>query len=371
MIRRLGLCLVLLLTACTTRLAATGASAASANEPAVTPAASAKSPPSALPSALASPPPAEQIASSEAAPAARPKIASLPQLDASLRKQLGKEGIRRFEFLRSICPISLQQNGTRRLVGCRVCPPFEEATPDGKAPEVGFDPGEFYELEGLTPGSFTRAGADEMAAVFSGCEAADENRGWTLLAERAADGLWVARKYKSGLHPNACVALKRPDGRDLLVCRWEYAHQGLGHASILVQDFAQESAVAGAESWTNWVMLEDNAVSICMDLEATPTLAASSSVTTARIDGLELLPSVGRTAGLVVHAHAWRGKASAAYLALCRNWLHEKVKANPRHIDVRPGLNAPAMRLEFLWNGRDFEPSAVTQAILRKLAPKE
>ena len=254
-------------------------------------------------------------------------------------------------------------------MGCRACPPFDGATPDGKAPEVGFEPGEFYELESLTPGSFTRAGADEMAAVFSGCEAADENRGGTLLAERGADGLWVSRSYKGGLHPNACVSLRRPDGRDLLACRWEYAHEGLGHVGVLVQDFAQKTATDGAESWKDWVTLEDNAAWLCMDEEAMPSRLANRLVSTGRIDGLEVLPATGRNPGLVVHAHASRGKATAAYVTLCRNWLSQRAGANPRYIDVRPGLNAPALRLIFLWNGTTFEPNAATKTILQKLMP--
>jgi len=361
--RRLRFWLLLSLTACAVRSVEPGASA--------TPSLSANRQSPSLPSASPSSPPVGSVALSEPHLAARPKAQSLPELDNSLRKKLGKDGTSRFEFLRSLCPIAVQHNGNRWLVGCRACPPFDDAAPDGKVPEVGFDAGEFYELEGLTPGSFTRAGADEMAAVFSGCEAADENRGGTLLAERGADGFWAARSYKSGLHPNSCITFQRPDGRDLLVCRWAYAHQGLGHDNILVQDFGATAAKAGQESWSQLVTLEDDAASICMDHEATPTWGSNSWVTTGRIDGFGLLPAVSRAAGLVVHAHASRGKSTAAYVTLCRNWLGEKAKANPRYIDVRPGLNAPALRLVFLWNGNGFEPDAATKATLLQLAPAQ
>lgn len=360
MLRRVEFCLALSLPACAPRLAEPGTTAPS-------PMLSGKQPSPPLPLTIPTLPATEATASSEPPRPPPPEVASLPELDNSLRKQLGRDGSKRFEFLRSLCPIALQHNRNHWLVGCRVCPPFDDAPPDGKAPEVGFDSGGFYELEGLTSGSFTRPGAEEMAAVFAGCEAADENRGGTLLAERVLDGLWVSRSYNSGLHPNACMAFRRPDGRDLLVCRWADAHQGLGRAGILVQDFAATTAKAGEEGWSNLVTLEDDAASVCMDLDATPTRTVDRWVTTGRIDGFELLPADGSTAGLVVHAHASRGRPTAAFITRCRNWLHEKIKANPRYIDVRPGLNAPALRLVFLWTGNGFEPNAATKAILLQL----
>lgn len=367
MLPRLGFYWTLTFTACVPRMGEPNATTTNTGNLSAKPMPSVMQASPPLPSAIPSmslAAPVTPVAPPHHAP---PRVQSLPQLDNSLREHLGEDGTRRFEFLRSLCPIALQHNANRWLVGCRACPPFDDAAPDGTAPEVGFGAGEFYELESLTPGSFTRAGADEMAAVFSGCEAADENRGGTLLAERGVDGLWASRSYKSGLHPDSCLAFRRPDGRDLLVCRWEYTHQGRGSSNILVQDFAATTAKAGEDSWANLLTLEDVAASSCMDLDSTPTSAVNRWVTTGRIDALTLLRSGGGSSGLVVHAHASRGRPTAAYLTLCRKWLNERVKANPRYVDVRPGLNAPALRLVFLWRNNGFEPDAATKASLLQL----
>jgi hypothetical protein len=137
----------------------------------------------------------------------------------------------------------------------------------------------------------------------------------------------------------------------------------------LVQDFAAASRQADDNGWTNLVMFDDGAASVCMDQAGKRTLSADVTVTTARIDDFALLPSTGdHPPGLVVHAHASRSKPTASYLARCRNWLAERVKANPRYIDVRPGLYPPALRLVFLWTGNSFEPDATTKAIKLRLA---
>jgi hypothetical protein len=369
-IRRLGIWAALWATACTSEAAqprvGVNAPARTDSVPLrATSAAEATASSAKVPSPHA---PAEPDTSSKPHRPATDQHELLPKLDNALRKELGVEGARRFEFLRSLCPIALQRNQNRLLVGCRVCPPFDAAPPDGMALEVGLDESEFFELEGLTSGSFTRVGADEAAAVFSGCESAAENRGGTVLAERRPDGLWDSRAYKSGLHPNSCLAFKRPDRRDLLVCRWSYGHQGIGRHSLLVVDFADVSSPTADEGWRNLVTLDDDAASVCMEHGAKRSFPVDRWVTTGRIDGVELLAPIGdRPPGIVVRAHASRTKPTAAYLARCRDWLAEPAKANPRYIDVRPSLRPPALRLVFQWTGASLEPDVTTRAILQKL----
>jgi hypothetical protein len=92
-------------------------------------------------------------------------------------------------------------------------------------------------------GAFTRAGADEAAAGFDGCEPHSANWGGTMLFERAsASSPWKQVKYVSGFHPSSCIAVRGGDGRDLLVCDRTDGHQTVGENYLLAFDFADADA---------------------------------------------------------------------------------------------------------------------------------
>jgi hypothetical protein len=129
--------------------------------------------------------------------------------------------------------------GAHRVhVGCRTCPPFEgpAAVSDGR---IAVDGKDFFELELFISGHFTAANADQRLAVFNGCEPHSANRGGTLLAERTGDKFRSLR-YLSGLHPQACQAYQRPDGRDLAVCEFSDVHQSTSTDTLSVLDFAAD-----------------------------------------------------------------------------------------------------------------------------------
>jgi len=188
------------------------------------------------------PPPAQTTLAVSAAPApvtppeqerggARFLDAIPADLSPELAQQLG--------FLSDVCNVALHyetEGAHRTRVGCRSCPPFEgaAAVSDGR---IAVDGKDFFELELFLSGHFTAPDADQRLAVFNGCEPHSENRGGTLIAERRGDKFRSLR-YHSGLHPQACQAYHRPDGRDLAVCEFADAHQSVSTDALSVLDFA-------------------------------------------------------------------------------------------------------------------------------------
>ena len=192
----------------------------------------APAPPATQPSTAAAPP----SSATQAAPAADGArfLDAIPaELSPELARQLG--------FLSDLCNVALQYEteGAHRVrVGCRTCPPFEGPTAlsDGR---IAVDGKAFFELELYIPGHFTAAGADQRLAVFNGCEPHPSSSGGTLLAERKGDK-FESLRYLSGLHPRACQAYHRPDGRDLAVCEFTDAQQSVSTDALSVLDFASD-----------------------------------------------------------------------------------------------------------------------------------
>ncbi len=183
---------------------------------------------------------AAQTAPSIAAP--EPASGSPRFLDA-IPTDLPPELAQQIGFLSDLCNVALhyETGGAHRIqVGCRTCPPFEGAAAisDGR---IAVDGADFYELELFISGHFTAADVDQRLAVFHGCEAHSENFGGTLIAERQGDKFRSLR-YLSGLHPQACQAYHRPDGRDLAVCEFSDAQQSTSTDTLRVLDFASAPA---------------------------------------------------------------------------------------------------------------------------------
>ena len=142
-------------------------------------------------------------------------------------------------FLSDICPVALHYDselGSGVVAGCRTCPPFEGpgAAPDGK---IAVDGEDFFQLELLVSGHFTRAQADQRLAVFNGCEPHSDNWGGSVLAESSA-GHFKSLSYASGIRPQRCKPYRRSDGRDLALCEFTDAHQALGTDSLASLDFS-------------------------------------------------------------------------------------------------------------------------------------
>jgi len=173
-----------------------------------------------------------------AGPAAAPET---PRFLDAIPADLPPELAQQVGFLSDLCNVALHyetEGAHRTRVGCRSCPPFEgpEAISDGR---IAVDGKDFFELELYMVGHFSAASVEQRLAVFNGCEPHSSNWGGTLIAERAADKFRSLR-YLSGLHPQACQAYHRPDGRDLAVCEFTDAHQSTSTDTLSVLDFAAD-----------------------------------------------------------------------------------------------------------------------------------
>ncbi len=180
------------------------------------------------------------VASAAPSPAVDPAPGGSRFLDA-IPTDLPPEQAQQIGFLSDLCNVAMhyETEGAHRIrVGCRSCPPFEGpvAVSDGR---IAVDGKDFFELGLFTPGHFTSANAEQRLAVFNGCEPHSSNWGGTLIAERQGDKFRSLR-YLSGLHPQACKAYHRPDGRDLAVCEFSDAHQSISTDALSVIDFSVE-----------------------------------------------------------------------------------------------------------------------------------
>jgi hypothetical protein len=183
--------------------------------------------------------PAAAEASPAQAPAAHAATPESPRFLDAIPADLPPELAQQVGFLSDLCNVALhyESEGAHRIrVGCRSCPPFEgpAAISDGR---IAVDGKDFFELELFLVGHFTNASAEQRLAVFHGCEAHSSSSGGTLIAERTGDKSRSLR-YLSGLHPQACQAYHRPDGRDLAVCELSDAHQSISTDTLAVLDFA-------------------------------------------------------------------------------------------------------------------------------------
>jgi hypothetical protein len=264
-------------------------------------------------------------------------------------------------FASTVCAVALKGKRPKLEVGCRECPPFErqEALPDGLLIR---DPDPFYPLEVLVRGAFTRAGADEAAAVFSGCESHAENWGGTLLAKREGNA-WRAVEYRSGVHPQSCKAFRRPDGRDMLVCRWVDGHQSFWHDRLFSYDFAQPDGSDGA--WKPIFELDDNTTGGCF-----MGVAPGMEVTRGTIDRFEFsdVNHDGHNELIVrvSHAKSAVGPAFHAWCALAQKAL-EKDKSMPP-LGGAAGQTRQH-RLVFKLDGEAFVPDRATAAQLASFVP--
>ncbi|MBI5534278.1 MAG: hypothetical protein HY898_16255 [Deltaproteobacteria bacterium] len=271
----------------------------------------------------------------------------------------------RFSFAASVCAVAVKHDKGKVQVGCRECPPFESTAsqPDGS---VAVDPDSFFQLEAVVRGSFTRAGAEQAALVFEGCEPHSSNYGGTLLVEKAADG-WNAVHYASAFHPRECKTFRRPDGRDILVCRYLDAHQTTGTDQISSFDFAQASPDDPEKGWDSVLTVSDNSYSACM---GTPPWGFSASNVVSygfrdvNADGKpDLFIQVRRAS--VSYSKALEDKISKA--------CQQQIKTNPDAMPVvKPStfLSAPVtVTLEYLFDGTKFVPTAATDKRLKAWKP--
>jgi hypothetical protein len=294
--------------------------------------------------------PAASAASSAAVhPPAGPKL-PLPAAPAGADRE-------KFSFAASVCAAAIKHDKGKVLVGCRECPPFESATsrPDGKVVE---DPEPFYELEAVVPGSFSRSGSQQAALVFEGCEPHSSNYGGTLLVEKAVDG-WNAVHYASAFHPRDCKPFRRPDGRDMLVCRYLDAHQMTGTDSLSSFDFSAASPDDPEKGWDSILSLSDNSYGNCMGV---PPWGFSASNIAAY--GFRDVNGDGKP-DLFIQIRRSSVPASKALEDRLAKSCEREIKAHPDSMPVvKPSTFMPppvTSTLEYLFNGTKFVPTAGTE----------
>lgn len=266
----------------------------------------------------------------------------------------------------SICSAAIQHREGKVRVGCRACPPFagDDGKPDGR---VAVDPELLFPLESLHHGSFSRPGADEIAAVFEGCEPHAANYGGTLFAEKTNGGYRMIT-YASGLHPSSCKVYRRKDGRDVLVCRWSDAHQSTAFTQVLVYDLARATADDPLRGWDQLVQVETNGYSVCWGVSPDAGVM-QGSVLDFRFEDRngDGVPDV-----VVDILHKKTPYSAALDKAIQKKCAEAEAKAqrpdDAPTIDVPKLLGKPAKHtLEFIADGPGFKPTAKTAALLKRM----
>lgn len=126
------------------------------------------------------------------------------------------------------------------VFGCSCCAPFEACLPTGDAELVVAEPGSVYPLRHSHSGSFTKAGARELAATFMGCEPGAADRGGTMIFREVGMRLGQVA-YRSGVNPDACKVLTRRGERDRLVCLRSDGMGSTNYTQLLLVDLAPEA----------------------------------------------------------------------------------------------------------------------------------
>ena len=292
---------------------------------------------------------------------------SLPTFDRELLKQVGPEGARKLEVVASVCAAAVfQGKDGKAYVGCRACPPFDKSTgPDGQVVLVT-DSNAFYELEHLTFGSFTRPGADEVAATFAGCETYAGNYGGTILAERNG-AVWVARSYRAGFHPNECLAYRLPDGRHKLLCTWETGKQTSSEL-LDFYDFAADLTDTTEESGAveHIFSLYDNVALMCLGPPP------GSSAIAADILSFKPVPAGDSPSKIELTVRFGSTKADApAFNAACNAFYGAEDPIAAKIPDPRSVIKQQVHKLTLKWKGATLVLDAASEKRWMGLQPAE
>ncbi|APR78536.1 Hypothetical protein A7982_03883 [Minicystis rosea] len=307
----------------------------------------------------ASPPPPIAVAPAPP-PSAAPTATATASAAVSLPPQAPIDPAadqEKLALVTSICRAAIQHHEGKVRVGCRACPPFEgdDAKPDGR---VAIDPPHLFPVEELYRGSFSRPGADEVAAVFEGCEPHAANYGGTLFAEKTESGYRMIT-YASGLHPASCRVYRRKDGRDVLVCRWSDAHQSTAFTQVFVYDLARATADDPLKGWDALATVSDNSYSVCWGIDPEGGIMQGSVIDFRFEDrNGDHVPDI-----VVDVMHRWTPYSAAVNKVIqkrCAEASAERPDDVPT-IDVPKLLGEPAKAtLELIADGQGFKPTAKT-----------
>jgi hypothetical protein len=210
-------------------------------------------------------------------------------------------------------------------------------------------------------GSFTRAGATQAVLSFDNCQDADSDAAWngsmsgSAVVVEEVGGRFRVVTWEAGVDIGRCKSIRRPDGRDVLVCRSRYDAGNIGtmHYFFLL-DFTRTQKRAGTFAWlydeTDSFVCQAHAIGGAL----APTGLVGLHVANVTFDDLNH-DGVADVVVDVARARAAPSPALETRLhALCKN----KGKAE---------LALPAAthtRLEMLSNGDGFAPAPASQKLL-------
>lgn len=140
-----------------------------------------------------------------------------PASEASNRKLTRAQEI---TLTKAACPGAFRINGD--ALTCAVCP-------DG-------EPGEWF-AGGFFFGTFLAPKQESVVISVLGCgRSTIDSEGAVILTRQK--GIWTKGEYYPSIKVHDCVALRRGDGRDLLLCHEGFLWTGVLGGSLVVHDFA-------------------------------------------------------------------------------------------------------------------------------------
>ena len=239
-----------------------------------------------------------------------------------------------------IVPQATASPGRAVVAGCACCAPFDSCKPGSAADAADW----VYAPKLAVAGSFTRAGAEQLALPMEGCESHAQNYGGMVVLERRGQRYELVR-YVSGLNAQRCWAVRRDDGRDLLLCSSADAHQGAATEALWQWDLAADDAT----------LMESEALFSTLDLEwAGCWDQVGFQVSSALLKPLRLRQENGRPE-LEVEVEVREGLVDGEYLARCaeRDRAAEGARLEPAQ-SPRALLTARTERVVFRFDGSKF-----------------
>ena len=273
---------------------------------------------------------------------------------------------RRVLFASSVCAAATMTLPDGSLdVGCPSHPPFDrpEQKPDGKLTRFTGDPLRFCGIDAIHEGSFTRPGARQAFIAFAQCKENPPhdddwdtgNPGSGVLVEEIA-GRWAAIGYEPAVNARSCVVRRRPDARDVLLCRAGFEAGLAGGVTYL---FLLDVAREGKHAVTFATIFDDMLLCAGLSPPAPGELRLPNGLTTVSIEGFAAA-SAGSAVDLVVDVDRAHAAASPALDARAARACARGPSASAKSVLPPPTRS----RLEFALRGDDVVPTEPTRRAL-------
>jgi hypothetical protein len=243
-------------------------------------------------------------------------------------------------ILQAICPNQIRSEVLKKgaAYGCGGCPSFTGFA--GQPPTKGKEPD--FELRKVLEGSFTKPGATELLVESFGCEAHVANFGGTLLLEKVGEK-WRRVRYASGV-VGIVRSYARKDGRDIVLDQGGYTGQGISTGWLSTYVFSAKSDPAEH----TLMRVEDSSENACQ----------SDRVSIGYFEKLEFSDLNGDgTPDLRVTVRWGQAKVPAKFQGKC-------------DVEFKPP-EAPAYKVDILFDGTAFHVAPGSAATLRKVSAKD